>query len=34
VIEDELVSVDDLQEKIQEGEDWIQSTGVAAMQKL
>lgn len=30
--EDELVSLDELQEKIQELEDYIQSTDVAAMQ--
>jgi len=34
VIEDELVSLDDLQEKIAEFEDYVQSTDVAAMQKL
>ena len=34
VIEDEKVSLDDLQDKIAEGEDWIQSSDVAAMQKL
>ncbi|KAK4697954.1 elongation factor 1-beta, partial [Phenoliferia sp. Uapishka_3] len=35
VIEDDLVSLDDLQEKIQtEGEEFIQSTDIAAMQKL
>jgi len=34
VIEDELVSLDELQEKIQEFEDYVQSTDVAAMQKL
>ncbi|KAG8908816.1 Translation elongation factor 1 beta [Tulasnella sp. 403] len=34
VIEDELVSVDELQEKIQELEDYVQSSDVAAMQKL
>ncbi|KAG8858937.1 Translation elongation factor 1 beta [Tulasnella sp. 330] len=34
VIEDELVSLDDLQEKIAEHEDYVQSTDVAAMQKL
>lgn len=32
VIEDELVSVDELQEKIAEFEDWVQSTDVQAMQ--
>ncbi|KAH8796274.1 hypothetical protein DL96DRAFT_1083278 [Flagelloscypha sp. PMI_526] len=34
VIEDELVSLDDLQEKIAEFEDYVQSTDVASMQKL
>ena len=34
VIEDEKVSLDDLQDKIAEGEDYIQSSDVAAMQKL
>jgi len=34
VIEDELVSLDELQEQIQEFEDYVQSTDVAAMQKL
>ncbi|KAF9458702.1 hypothetical protein BDZ94DRAFT_1270045 [Collybia nuda] len=34
VIEDEKVSLDDLQEKLAEFEDYIQSTDVAAMQKL
>lgn len=34
VIEDEKVSLDDLQEKIAEDEDHVQSTDVAAMQKL
>ena len=34
VIEDELVSLDDLQEKIAEFEDFVQSTDVQAMQKL
>ncbi|THH28554.1 hypothetical protein EUX98_g5626 [Antrodiella citrinella] len=34
VIEDELVSLDDLQEKVQEFEDFVQSTDIAAMQKL
>jgi translation elongation factor EF-1beta len=32
VIEDDLVSLDELQEKIQEFEDYVQSTDVAAMQ--
>ncbi|KAG8696007.1 Translation elongation factor 1 beta [Ceratobasidium sp. 394] len=34
VIEDELVSLDELQEKIAEFEDYVQSSDVAAMQKL
>lgn len=34
VIEDDKVSVDDLQETIAEFEDYVQSTDVAAMQKL
>ncbi|CAE6468766.1 hypothetical protein ACGC1H_004195 [Rhizoctonia solani] len=34
VIEDEKVSLDELQEKIGEMEDYVQSTDVAAMQKL
>jgi elongation factor 1-beta len=34
VIEDEKISVTDLQEEIQEFEDFVQSTDVAAMQKL
>ncbi|KAG6910383.1 hypothetical protein DXG01_011098 [Tephrocybe rancida] len=34
VVEDEKVSTDDLQEKIAEFEDYVQSTDVAAMQKL
>lgn len=34
VIEDDKVSLDDLQGLIEEGEDWVQSTDVAAMQKL
>ncbi|KIP03020.1 hypothetical protein PHLGIDRAFT_111339 [Phlebiopsis gigantea 11061_1 CR5-6] len=34
VIEDELVSLDELQDKVQEFEDYVQSTDVAAMQKL
>ena len=34
VIEDEKVSVDDLQQKIEEDEDHVQSTDVVAMQKL
>ncbi|KIK98445.1 hypothetical protein PAXRUDRAFT_823869 [Paxillus rubicundulus Ve08.2h10] len=34
VVEDELVSLDDLQEKLVEFEDYIQSSDIAAMQKL
>ncbi|KAF9954357.1 Translation elongation factor 1 beta [Modicella reniformis] len=34
VVEDELVSLEVLQEKVCEGEDWIQSMDVIAMQKL
>ncbi|GAA5825452.1 hypothetical protein JCM11251_006990 [Rhodosporidiobolus azoricus] len=34
VVEDELVSLDDLQAQIEEIEDYVQSTDVAAMQKL
>ncbi|KAL6797517.1 hypothetical protein GGI42DRAFT_330836 [Trichoderma sp. SZMC 28013] len=34
VVEDEKVSLDELQEEIQEFEDWVQSTDVVAMQKL
>jgi len=34
VVEDEKVSIDDLQAKIEEFEDHVQSTDVAAMQKL
>jgi len=34
VIEDDKVSLDDLQEKVQEFEDYVQSTDIAAMQKL
>ncbi|KAK4689705.1 hypothetical protein P7C73_g367, partial [Tremellales sp. Uapishka_1] len=34
VIEDEKISLDELQEQIQEIEDYVQSTDVAAMQKL
>jgi len=34
VIEDELVSLDELQEKLAEFEDYVQSSDVAAMQKL
>ena len=34
VIEDEKVSLDELQEKIAEMEDYVQSTDIAALQKL
>ncbi|KAK7688722.1 hypothetical protein QCA50_008260 [Cerrena zonata] len=34
VIEDELVSLEDLQDKVAEFEDYVQSTDIAAMQKL
>jgi elongation factor 1-beta len=34
VVEDEKVSLDDLQEKIAEDEDHVQSSDVVAMQKL
>ncbi|GJE88995.1 elongation factor 1-beta/delta [Phanerochaete sordida] len=34
VVEDELVSLDELQEKVQDFEDYVQSSDVAAMQKL
>ncbi|KAF8498119.1 hypothetical protein F5888DRAFT_1692524 [Russula emetica] len=34
VVEDELVSLDDLQDKVAEFEDYVQSSDVAAMQKL
>ncbi|KAF7307871.1 hypothetical protein MKEN_01147600 [Mycena kentingensis (nom. inval.)] len=34
VVEDEKVSTDELQEQIQEFEDYVQSTDIAAMQKL
>ncbi|EIW76647.1 hypothetical protein CONPUDRAFT_84612 [Coniophora puteana RWD-64-598 SS2] len=34
VVEDELVSTDELQDKIAEFEDYVQSTDIAAMQKL
>jgi len=34
VIEDELISLDELQEQIQEFDDYVQSSDVAAMQKL
>ncbi|CAL1698244.1 unnamed protein product [Somion occarium] len=34
VIEDELVSLDDLQDKVAEFDDYVQSSDIAAMQKL
>ncbi|KAH9943918.1 elongation factor 1 beta/delta chain [Amylocystis lapponica] len=34
VVEDELVSLDDLQDKVAEFEDYVQSSDIAAMQKL
>ncbi|AWU75621.1 elongation factor 1-beta [Pichia kudriavzevii] len=34
VVEDDKVSMDDLQGQIEDGEDWVQSSDVAAMQKL
>jgi hypothetical protein len=34
VSEDELVSLDDLQEKIAEFEDYVQSSDIAAMQSM
>lgn len=34
VVEDEKVSLEELQEKIEEFEDYVQSTDIAAMQKL
>jgi elongation factor 1-beta len=34
VVEDEKVSLDDLQDKIAELEDYVQSSDIAAMQKL
>lgn len=34
VVEDEKVSLDELQEQIDEFEDYVQSSDVAAMQKL
>ncbi|GME76854.1 unnamed protein product [Ambrosiozyma monospora] len=34
VVEDDKVSMDDLQGAIEEGEDWVQSTDIAAMSKL
>ena len=34
VVEDDKVSMDDLQDRVQEIEDYVQSSDVAAMQKL
>lgn len=34
VVEDEKISLDELQEEIQEDEDHVQSSDIAAMQKL
>ena len=34
VVEDDKVSIDELQDRIQEDEDHVQSSDVAAMQKL
>lgn len=34
VVEDEKVSTEDLQDKIRDFEDYVQSTDIAAMQKL
>lgn len=34
VVEDEKVSLDELQQQIEEFEDYVQSTDIAAMQKL
>lgn len=34
VVEDDKVSLDELQQKIEEFEDYVQSTDIAAMQKL
>lgn len=34
VVEDDKISLDDLQEEIQEFEDYVQSSDVVAMQKL
>ena len=34
VVEDDKVSMDDLQERVQELEDYVQSSDIAAMQKL
>ena len=33
-VEDDKVSLDDLQEKVQEFEDYVQSTDIAAMQSM
>jgi elongation factor 1-beta len=34
VVEDEKISLDELQEEIQEFEDYVQSSDIVAMQKL
>lgn len=34
VVEDEKISLDELQEQIQDFEEWVQSSDIAAMQKL
>lgn len=34
VVEDDKVSLEDLQTEIEEGEEWVQSTDIAAMSKL
>lgn len=34
VVEDEKISLDELQEEIAENEDYVQSSDIAAMQKL
>jgi elongation factor 1-beta len=34
VVEDEKISLDELQQEIEELEDYVQSTDIAAMQKL
>lgn len=34
VVEDDKVSLDEVQQQIEDGEDWVQSMDVAAMQKL
>ena len=34
VVEDDKISLDELQEEIQEFEDYVQSSDIAAMQKL